>query len=169
MAVGLFRGGDNRQLITRSACEKRTVTPQRRTGAASLCFQYGRGWQRACKSRRFYGQQRKIQSLRSVCADGGRANRGVNDRLVRVAVDCEGVAAGTWARRPRPRWTPENRPLMDTSKPANGAEPGQEPFLLRAASPGKSASEIFHAALNELEISRTAAREARERLKQHTC
>ncbi len=26
----------------------------------------------------------------------------------------------------RPRWTPENRPLMDTSKAANGAEPGQE-------------------------------------------
>ena len=25
-----------------------------------------------------------------------------------------------------PRWTPENRPYVDTSKPANGAEPGQE-------------------------------------------
>jgi len=24
----------------------------------------------------------------------------------------------------RPRWLPENRPYVDTSKPANGAEPG---------------------------------------------
>jgi hypothetical protein len=25
-----------------------------------------------------------------------------------------------------PRWTPENRPMMDTSKPANGGGPGHE-------------------------------------------
>ncbi len=31
------------------------------------------------------------------------------------------------ARNPiLPRWTPENRPSVDTSKPANGAGPGQE-------------------------------------------
>jgi hypothetical protein len=38
-----------------------------------------------------------------------------------------------------PRWTSENRPYVDTSKPANAAEPGQE-YLYRG---GTSSANIF--------------------------
>jgi hypothetical protein len=36
-----------------------------------------------------------------------------------------------------PRWTFENRPYVDTSKPANGAEPEQEYLYLAAGLAGK--------------------------------
>jgi hypothetical protein len=36
-----------------------------------------------------------------------------------------------------PRWTPENRPYVDTSKPANGAEPEQEYLYLARGHSGK--------------------------------
>jgi len=39
----------------------------------------------------------------------------------------------------KPRWTSENRPYVDTSKPANAAEPGQE-YLYRG---GASSANIF--------------------------
>jgi hypothetical protein len=38
---------------------------------------------------------------------------------------------------PMPRWTSENRPYVDTSKPANGAEPEQEYLYPEKACRGK--------------------------------
>ena len=43
-----------------------------------------------------------------------------------------------------PRWTPENRPVVDTSKPASGQHPEQLGFTLRMLGPASfSSSESF--------------------------
>jgi hypothetical protein len=45
------------------------------------------------------------------------------DEVLRELAKKEGDTLHSWAC---PRWTSENRPYVDTSKPANGAEPEQE-------------------------------------------
>jgi NADPH-dependent 2,4-dienoyl-CoA reductase/sulfur reductase-like enzyme len=49
-----------------------------------------------------------------------------------------GEQPASYGARPEyPRWTSENRPYVDTSKPANAAEPGQEYLYRGGASSGK--------------------------------
>jgi len=43
-----------------------------------------------------------------------------------------------------PRWTPENRPVVDTSKPASWPHPEQLGFTLRVLGPASfSSAEVF--------------------------
>src|SRR5579863_8995127 len=44
---------------------------------------------------------------------------------------------------PLPRWTSENRPYVDTSKPANGAEPEQDYLYLARGHSGKHFCETY--------------------------
>ena len=62
----------------------------------------------------------------------------VRVRLEVRQIDSKATYDARGARRVLdPRWTSENRPYVDTSKPANAAEPGQEYLYRGGASSGK--------------------------------
>jgi hypothetical protein len=86
----------------------------------------------------------RVRPPAGVCRNAPPSYRGVlfnhacSPDFDRARAGQPGVAAVSGS--PRPRWTSQNRPYVDTSKPANGAEPEQE-YLYPAE--GRSGKQFF--------------------------